>query len=318
MGPYASRVLGEAVLIDVDSGLLSDGVDFIRWVDDYYIFCRSEAEAQQVLFRLAERLFGNHGLTLSGVKTKILSSQNFQTQVLRNLEEEIEDEFAALVQITGRINPYNEDELELTDEELEDLEGLNLHELLRAALADHALVDYERVKGVLAHPSVLSRLSDDRRNDIANILLENLEHLYPVAEDVSNFFRTFTNAPKRIRNRISRALLNSIKSYRGKWPPEYHMVWVLSVFCSSDNWGGAGQILSIFTSHPSSVVRRYAALALYKNGSRAEALVLKNEFGNLAPLTQSAILLATHKLGADERQHWRRTVQLGGILENLL
>jgi hypothetical protein len=30
IGPNASRVLAEAVLIDVDAGLLSDGADFIR------------------------------------------------------------------------------------------------------------------------------------------------------------------------------------------------------------------------------------------------------------------------------------------------
>ena len=41
IGPFASRVLAEAVLIDVDAALLSDGADFIRWVDDYTIFCKN-------------------------------------------------------------------------------------------------------------------------------------------------------------------------------------------------------------------------------------------------------------------------------------
>jgi hypothetical protein len=40
VGPPASRVLGEAALIDVDSTLLSFGVDFSRFVDDYFIFAR--------------------------------------------------------------------------------------------------------------------------------------------------------------------------------------------------------------------------------------------------------------------------------------
>ncbi len=71
VGPFASRILAEGVLIDVDAALLSDKVNFVRWVDDYVIFARTETEAQRVLFRLAERLFNNHGLTLSGVKTKI-------------------------------------------------------------------------------------------------------------------------------------------------------------------------------------------------------------------------------------------------------
>ena len=46
VGPYASRVLGEAVLIDVDAYLKSQGIDYVRWVDDYNIFVRSEYLAQ--------------------------------------------------------------------------------------------------------------------------------------------------------------------------------------------------------------------------------------------------------------------------------
>ena len=46
VGPPASRLLIEAVLIDVDSQLMSDSVDFIRWVDDYVIFARTPQEAE--------------------------------------------------------------------------------------------------------------------------------------------------------------------------------------------------------------------------------------------------------------------------------
>src|SRR5690606_30747351 len=54
VGPYASRLLGEAVLIDVDSYLQSRGIDFVRWVDDYNLFARSEYLAQSTVFDLGE------------------------------------------------------------------------------------------------------------------------------------------------------------------------------------------------------------------------------------------------------------------------
>jgi hypothetical protein len=92
----------------------------------------------------------------------------------------------------------------------------------------------------------------------------------------------------------------------------------LNVFASSANWGGATEILRIFQTHPSNVVRRFAALALYANGSRSDAMALRNEYANSSPLTRLAILLAARKLGNDERQHWRRTLQLTGVLERLL
>jgi hypothetical protein len=69
---------------------------------------------------------------------------------------------------------------------------------------------------------------------------------------------------------------------------------------------------------PSNVVRRFAALALYANGSRSDAMALRNEYANSSPLTRLAILLAARKLGNDERRHWRRTLQLTGVLERLL
>src|ERR1700730_2720155 len=78
------------------------------------------------------------------------------------------------------------------------------------------------------------------------------------------------------------------------------------------------EILSIFKNHPSDVVRRFAALALHATGSQADAMALRTEYANSSPLTRLAILLASRKLGHDERQHWRQTLQLTGILERKL
>ena len=72
VGPLASSVLAEAVLIDVDAALGDAGFDFVRWFDDYTFFCRNDAEAQQALFFLGQWLHQNHGLTLQPAKTKIL------------------------------------------------------------------------------------------------------------------------------------------------------------------------------------------------------------------------------------------------------
>lgn len=318
IGPFASRTLAEAVLIDVDAGLLSGGADFVRWVDDYVVFCKTEIEAQRVLFRLAERLFNNHGLTLSAIKTKVVPKDEYIARFFRDPEGEVEDEFRALAEIASRFDPYAGEALELTDEEVEELEELNFRALLENALADHTLVDYERLQVVLSHPSLLRNLSHERRGEIADILLAHMKLLSPIAEQVSHFFQTFSDSPRAIRSRIANSLLNSIKSFRGNWPPDYDMVWVLSVFASNSNWGGATKILKIFKTHPSDVVRRFAALALYTNGSRADAIELKGDYNNSSPLTRLAILLASQRLGQDERKHWRRSLQLTGVLEKIL
>jgi hypothetical protein len=71
VGPPASRLLGEALLIDVDSALVSYDIDFVRFVDDFVIFADSAKNAEYGLRVLGETLFLNHGLTLQGAKTRV-------------------------------------------------------------------------------------------------------------------------------------------------------------------------------------------------------------------------------------------------------
>lgn len=76
VGPPASRLLGEAVLIDVDSTLVSFGIDFIRFVDDYVIFAKRIQDAEYGIRVLGETLFRNHGLTLQTAKTKVVPASD--------------------------------------------------------------------------------------------------------------------------------------------------------------------------------------------------------------------------------------------------
>lgn len=285
VGPYASRILGEAVLIDVDATLLGDRVDFVRWVDDYSIFCRSEAEAQRVLFRLAEHLFENHGLTLSALKTKILSPQRFRDRLLRHPRAIINDRVAVLSRIAARFDPYEDDEPEISAEEMQELEEVSFPDVLEEALADRSLVDYETVSAILNHPGILERLTSETRESIADTLLANLEHLYPVAEEVSQFLQTFSTAPRRLRSRVRAGILRSMEPHRGEWPPDYHLVWMLTVFATSRDWGERSELLQIFRTHRSDAVRRFAALALHATGSRSQAVAIKGDWQSASPMT---------------------------------
>jgi hypothetical protein len=120
------------------------------------------------------------------------------------------------MQIASRLGAYSDEEIELTPEELNELEKFNFRELINTALADRTLVDYDRLTAILLHPSLLERLSHDQREEIAGVLLDNIEHLYPIAEVVSRFFQTFHTGPRRIRGRIARGLLKSVKIL--SWP----------------------------------------------------------------------------------------------------
>lgn len=70
VGSNASRILAEVALIEVDNYLISKGIDFCRFVDDYRIFAKNAAEAHNSLALLTHRL-SKEGLFLNTQKTKI-------------------------------------------------------------------------------------------------------------------------------------------------------------------------------------------------------------------------------------------------------
>jgi hypothetical protein len=67
VGPPASAVLANAVLLAADEVLARSGARHLRWVDDFLIFPRRERDADEILERLSSALEGL-GLELAGEK----------------------------------------------------------------------------------------------------------------------------------------------------------------------------------------------------------------------------------------------------------
>jgi hypothetical protein len=79
VGPVASAVLANAVLAAGDRALRGVGVNFVRWVDDWWIELRSARQAADVLDALATALAGaglrlNDGKTLVGPPIDVMAA----------------------------------------------------------------------------------------------------------------------------------------------------------------------------------------------------------------------------------------------------
>jgi hypothetical protein len=70
VGSDASRIISEAVLLNVDKRLVSEGIIFVRYVDDFRIFCDTKAEALKAVEVLTS-LLADEGLSLNSRKTDI-------------------------------------------------------------------------------------------------------------------------------------------------------------------------------------------------------------------------------------------------------
>jgi hypothetical protein len=85
VGPAASIVMAEAVLIDVDRFIKDQGVIHTRYVDDIRIFSNSQRELSRILESLTLYLYENHRLTVSTEKTIIMDAKKFVKMHLHNM-----------------------------------------------------------------------------------------------------------------------------------------------------------------------------------------------------------------------------------------
>ncbi|MDH5573758.1 MAG: RNA-directed DNA polymerase, partial [Gammaproteobacteria bacterium] len=284
VGPYASRVLAEALLIDVDAYLHSNKINFVRWVDDYNIFCKSEYEAQSTLFKLGEWLYAQHGLTLQSAKTKILTSKDYMDEMLITPDENLRDRDHAIallkaINSTGYDDEEEEEELDEDEiqETLEQLQGFDLHGMLTNSISDTALVDYEIVNYVLTRLPRLPDTIETLKKDVLNLVIDNAELFYPSSEQVAKYIASFSDLPKAEKKKIAKKLLKPLKSKKNP-PPTYYAMWVLYIFTTSEDWNQINEIIHLYQNTTSEVIKRYAALAIAKGGGRSEALIIKDEF----------------------------------------
>ena len=327
VAPYASRVLGEATLIDVDAHLQSNGIDYVRWVDDYNIFCSSEYLAQSTLFDLGEWLYTNHGLTLQASKTKILPVSRYINEVISTPDEALTDRdrvIALLREATDDLEYEDEgtDEDEEFDEPivqefLEMLQGYDLRGMLEESISDQALVDYEMVRYVLTRLPRMPVANERLKEEILDLVIDSADLLYSAAEYIAEYALSLGGLSKSDKKEIAKSLLKPLKRKTSP-PPMYYAMWVLHIFSTSDDWGHINDITAIYQKSNSEIVKRYAALAIAKGGTRAAALAVKDDLPNASSLLRLAILCASNKLGNDERKHWKRANQTHGVLEKLV
>ncbi len=83
-GSHASSILAESILGDIDDGLQEDGIDYIRFVDDYRLFAPDAATARVWLQRLDARLAAER-LRINQSKTSIQSLTGEQYETLRRI-----------------------------------------------------------------------------------------------------------------------------------------------------------------------------------------------------------------------------------------
>lgn len=155
------------------------------------------------------------------------------------------------------------------------------------------------------------------KRDFLDLVIDNAELLYPVAEQIAKYVLSFDDLTRVEQKRIATKLLRPLKSKRNP-PPPYYATWILHIFASESAWNHARDIVALYSESTSEVIKRHAALAVHSSGNRSEAVAIKDNYVGASPLLRLAILFASRNLGADERKHWKFANGVSGGIEKLI
>lgn len=299
VGPQASIVLAEAVLMDVDAYLANHSYRHVRFVDDFRIFCRSEKEAVSAMHDLCDYLFTAHRRALTPSKTRTYDASTFRRKVLEKPEilerrtkkamvKEAVDAWAAAGYSVG------EDEVE---KDIKDVDVLV--RLFSECVADRPL----RV-GLTRY--LLRQAARLRTNEIQALTLDNLDLLTPVLRDAFIYLGK-AKQKKSVRVVAKRLVEFGTKSSHSfmqvvqEW-----MVWAACGFLADVL--SASQMQRVLSA--AKLVRKDRAVALLAPARRDMAWVRsrKESWRNSGPWEKRAIIAAGAILSRDERTAWKKSI----------
>lgn len=205
VGPAFSTIIAEVVLNDVDQRISSYGFEFVRWVDDIFIFHDDYWYLHNKYQELSEYLYTTHRLVFNGLKTRLSSVQSFQEFLEGNEDQIIEKHIGTLrekrcadilEELIQELDPYSHHEIDF-DELTEQVSGkYKDNEAFKVVANAYKGLFLQSIDTnnttLLKH--VLKKCTAARIRSIAPIIKERFGQLFPVIREVSFYIRrTFTN-----------------------------------------------------------------------------------------------------------------------------
>ena len=305
VGCAPSRILAEIALSDVDEAMRANGIDFVRFNDDYRIFSRTETEAYQHLTFLASTLASNHGLSLQQQKTNVLPIEDFRTQYLATpLDREMDslhEKFAELIEEIGLESWYEEIDYDDLNEEQQGLvDSMNLVAIF-VEEAESEVPDIPVVKFCLRR---LGQLGDQ---DVVEHIFDNLESLVPAFVDVISYFKNLRYLNPQTRSDLGGRLLALLENSIVSGLP-YHRMWIVDVFTESREWDNEHRFVTLYNNETEQVCRRKLILAMGRAEQRHWFQAQWRSLFEHPHWQRRAVLAAASCMPADDRRHWYRSL----------
>jgi hypothetical protein len=297
VGSNASRLLAEAALNDTDMGLLSEGYDHTRYVDDMLIFVKHGQDPYAALGYLAKHLSENEGLALNNQKTKIFSWDQFVESIgtPEAGDDEAKEEFATEKLFWAA---YTQD-----DGDPEALEALMLKDLSKEleVLLEEPYWDMGQIRIVLHAMRLV------RNSDVAKYIRENLPRLVPFAKDVCLLIEDFVVAGVNGFEDIGVELSDLVLSSRMQ-PLDCARAWFLELAVRGVVSLDATQIRRLDSLSGSLDIRQLHLIRWRANDTNYFRS-RKTKVQEIQPWAQPSFIFGARCLPRDEYEHWIRGIK---------
>lgn len=305
IGPMASRLLAESILIDVDELLKIEGIEYCRWNDDFRIFADSYEKAYAYLYKLSSILFRNHNLTLQKSKTDILPIEEFKSKYIFPKEREqilsIREEFEdSMLSDSGIVLDGFGDIIEGYSEE-----GIDEYEI-------SVLVDLVYKEANNWEPNfkllrfVINRLLLLKEFDPLDTLIENLDTLYPIIFEIMRYL-LHSNLDDDQKAIISEKLL---KAYNMPiiQTIDYARLWILHYFALNPSLITSRELIKLY-GQENDDLKREITYIMGEKEKFSWVRTKKGEWQALSPWLQRAYLKSTNCLPADEKKAYHNSIK---------
>ncbi|WP_270373675.1 RNA-directed DNA polymerase [Marinicauda sp. Alg238-R41] len=311
-GPYASRNLAEALLVDVDAALHQNEVDFVRWMDDFTIFTKTRENAFEVISFLSRWLHEHHGLIVNQEKTQIFRKASFVAEIWKTYDDE-HQHFRDLVQKMKAVD-YDDADIEVAEEETSDIEEAELSEVFDLALEISYEPKYGLIKYILDSVVFRTDVSTPTREAIIKKAMESYSRLEPVFDSIAKAIAREEKISDEDVKKFCKKVCGDISS-RKLFVSGHFEAWLYWLIGERKCVSLKTQAVSRLARQTDPVVKREILIALAKIGERADVLPLKTQFSAMAQIERTAAICATSKLGKDERKFWRQSANISDRYE---
>ena len=308
VGGPAARLLSELLLNRTDKLLLTKGVKFCRFVDDYHVFGDSIEEIYGNLVYLSEALLNNEGLSLQKTKTRILSSAEFlETSTFSDInkpDDQDELDRRNFLQIHIHYDPYSataEEDYESLCDELSkfDIVGMLATEMQKTRISEG--VTKKLIKAI-------GHIDNSVKNPAILSLLENIHVLYPVFPTVMILLKSVIDDLENVtRDKVFSSLITLIDedSYLCKVP--VNLSYAIRILSHNDSDETDSVLIKIFSETSSMLIKRDIILVLAQHNADYWVSDELKRYNAATPWEKRSLLIASYIL-EDEGKEWRKRI----------